>query len=213
MVAHDQRGNREGGAMDDGSGGGPRARGWPGSGAGRRGRAPGPRRHQPRYLRRPGARPVALVSALAGTALLASCGGSGAPASANETRYQKAVAFSACMRAHGEPGFPDPQPNGDLLINGPKDHLNGAGMPSAQKACQHLLPQSAPLTAAQQQKLTAQALRFVACMRAHGLPAFPDPTVNSQGIGIQVPSGVGPNSAVLRNAQQACRKLLPGGLP
>ena len=161
----------------------------------------------------PGARPVALAAALAGTALLAACSGSGAPGSAKETNYQKAVAFSVCMRAHGEPGFPDPQPNGNLLIDGPKDHLNGALMPSAQKTCQHLLPKSAPLTAAQQQKLTTQALKFVACMRAHGLPTFPDPTVNSQGIEFRVPGRVAPNSAVLRNAQQACRNLLPGGLP
>jgi len=117
------------------------------------------------------------------------------------------------MRAHGEPGFPDPQPNGNLLINGPKDHLNGALMASAQKACQHLMPKSAPMTAAQQQKVTAEALKFVACMRAHGLPTFPDPKVNAQGIEMQIPSGVAPNSAVLRNAQQACRKLVPGGPP
>ena len=156
--------------MGNSSGGWRPARGWPRSGAAARGRAPGPRRHQPRYPRLVGARPAALISALAGTALLAACSGSGAPASAKQTDYQKAVAFSVCMRAHGEPGFPDPQPNGNLLIDGPKDHLNGALMASAQKACQHLMPRLAPMTAAQQQKVTAQALKFVACMRAHGLP-------------------------------------------
>ena len=90
-------------------------------------------------------------AAVAATAVLAAtCAGSGsAPVTAAQTAYQKAVAFSVCMRAHGEPGFPDPQPNGNLLIDGPKDHLNGALMASAQKACQHLMPQSAPLTAAQ----------------------------------------------------------------
>jgi predicted amidohydrolase YtcJ len=180
--------------------------------AGPRRRAPGPRRHRPRYLRLPGARHAVLVAALAGTALLAACGGSAAPVSANQTAYQKAVAFSACMRAHGEPGFPDPQPNGNLLINAQKDHLNGALMNSAQKACQHLMPIK-PMTAAQQQKLTARALKFVACMRAHGLPTFPDPTINSQGIELQIPNGVAPNSPVLRNAQQACRHLAPFGGP
>ena len=198
--------------MGDSSGGRWPARGRPGSVAGPRRRAPGPRRHRPRYLRLPGARHGVLVAALAGTALLASCGGSAAPVSANQTAYQKAVAFSACMRAHGEPGFPDPQPNGNLLINAQQDHLNGALMNSAQKACQHLMPIK-PMTAAQQQKLTARALKFVACMRAHGLPTFPDPTINSQGIEVQIPSGVAPNSPVLRNAQQACRHLAPFGGP
>ena len=198
--------------MGDSSGGRWPARGRPGSVAGPRRRAPGPRRHRPRYLRLPGARHAVLVAALAGTGLLAACGGSAAPVSANQTAYQKAVAFSVCMRAHGEPGFPDPQPNGNLLINAQKDHLNGALMNSAQKACQHLMPIK-PMTAAQQQKLTARALKFVACMRAHGLPTFPDPTINSQGIELQIPNGVAPNSPVLRNAQQACRHLAPFGGP
>ncbi len=199
--------------MDDGAGGRRPARGWPGSAARPGGRAPGPRRHRPRCPRRPGTRSAALVSALAGTALLAACSGSGVPVPAKETGYQQAVAYSVCMRAHGEPGFPDPQPNGDLLINGPKDHLNGALMNSAQKACQHLMPKIKPMTAAQQQKVTAQALKFVACMRAHGLPTFPDPKIDSRGVELQVPSSVAPNSAVLRNAQQACRNLIPGGPP
>jgi hypothetical protein len=117
------------------------------------------------------------------------------------------------MRAHGEPGFPDPQPNGNLLIDGRKDHLNGALMNSAQKACQHLMPIGPPMTAAQQQRLTARALKFVACMRAHGLPTFPDPKVSAQGVQLELPRSVAPNSAVLRNAQQACRNLMPGGAP
>jgi hypothetical protein len=142
--------------------------------------------------------------------LAAACGGgSGALVSA-QTNYQKALAFSQCMRAHGEPGFPDPQPDGNLLINGQEDHLNGALMNSANKACQHLMPKAPPLTAAQQQKITAQALKFVACMRAHGLSAFPDPQVSSGGIEMQLPKGMSPNSPVFRAAQQACKKLMPG---
>jgi hypothetical protein len=162
--------------------------------------------------RRPGGRPAILAAALAATALLAAaCGGGGGTAtSAQLTNYQKALAFSQCMRAHGEPGFPDPQPDGSLLINGPKDHLNGALMNSASKACQHLMPKAPPLTASQQQKLTARTLRFVACMRAHGLPTFPDPQVNSSGIELQLPKGLQPNSPVFRAAQRACKKLMPG---
>ena len=157
---------------------------------------------------------MALAAALAGTALLAAaCGGSAAPVSAALTNYQKALAYSQCMRAHGEPGFPDPQPNGDLLINGPKDHLNGALMNSAGKACKHLMPKSPPLTASQQQKLTAQALKFTACMRAHGLATFPDPKVSANGIEMQVPQGMTPNSPVFKNAQLACKNLLPFGPP
>lgn len=160
----------------------------------------------------PRARHFVLVGALAAAALLAvACGGgSGTAVSAQLTNYQKALAYSQCMRAHGEPGFPDPQSNGNLLIDGQKDHLNGALMNSASKACQHLMPKAPPLTASQQRKVTAQALRFVACMRAHGLPTFPDPHVNSDGIEVQLPKGLQPNSPVFRAAQQACKKLMPG---
>jgi hypothetical protein len=69
------------------------------------------------------------------------------------------------------------------------------------------------LAAAQQRQLTSQALKFVACMRTHGLPAFPDPVVSAQGVSFRGPAGVGPNSSQFQSAQQACRKLLPGGPP
>jgi hypothetical protein len=117
------------------------------------------------------------------------------------------------MRAHGEPGFPDPQPNGNLLLNGQKDHLNGALMNSANKACQHLMPKIQPMTAAQQHQVTAQALRFVACMRSHGIAGMADPVVSGTGISLRIPNGLKPSSPVLQAAQQACRKLAPFGGP
>jgi hypothetical protein len=165
--------------------------------------------------------PGALAGALAVTALLAAACGGGSPAASatpgSQAYYQDAVAYSQCMRGHGEPGFPDPQPNGDLLIDGQKDHLNGSLMHSADKACQHLLPKTPPLTAAQQRQFTAQALKFVACMRTHGIPDMPDPVVNADGISISIggPGGKGPppGSPVLKSAMQACRKLAPGGPP
>jgi hypothetical protein len=153
------------------------------------------------------------VSAIAAVALLAAGCGGGSPTGAGTTSYyQKAVAYSQCMRAHGEPGFPDPTSNGSFLINGKSDHLTGGSvMAKAQKTCQHLLPPSKPLTAAQQRQITNQALKFVACMRAHGLPGMPDPVVNSQGVEISLSgTGVKPNSPVLQAAQRACQRLTPG---
>ena len=166
-------------------------------------------------FRQPGALAVAVIAVLA-----AACGGGSPAASAtpgSQAYYQDAVAFSQCMRAHGEPGFPDPQSNGNLIIDAQKDHLNGALMNSANKACQHLMPKIPPLTAAQQRWLTAQALRFVACMRTHGIPDMPDPVVNASGVEMRMggPAGQGPppGSPVLKSAMQACQRLAPGGPP
>ena len=53
-------------------------------------------------------------------------------------------------------------------------------------------------------------LGFSKCMRAHGVPNFPDP---SPGGGIQLSSGMNPFSPSFKAAQASCRRLLPGGGP
>jgi hypothetical protein len=58
----------------------------------------------------------------------------------------------------------------------------------------------------------AQFLAFSKCMRSHGVPSFPDPTAGG-GINIADGSGLNPQSPSFRAAQDACRKLLPGGGP
>ena len=154
-----------------------------------------------------------VAAALAGTALLAAACGGSPPAEAAQTAYQKALAFSQCMRSHGVPSFPDPDSKGNILIT-PADHLT-QGAPqfvSANKVCEHLDPFT-PLTPAQQRQFTAQALKFVACMRVHGITDMPDPVVNAQGISSHIPAGFSPSSPVFQAARRACRKLVPGGPP
>ena len=56
------------------------------------------------------------------------------------------------------------------------------------------------------------ALRFSQCMRAHGVPSFPDPG-SGGGIQIDSSSGVNPRSPAFQSAQKDCSKLLPGGGP
>lgn len=150
-----------------------------------------------------------LLSAVAGVALLvAACGGSG-PA-AVKSPYDKALAYSQCMRGHGIPAFPDPGSKG-IIISTPADHL-AQGSPqfvSASKACNHLDP-STPLTVAQVRQLSSGALKNVACVRAHGLPGMPDPVVNAGGVAQALPPGISPLSPLLQSAQRACRKFMPG---
>ena len=121
------------------------------------------------------------------------------PAGTNPTTYYSdTVDFARCVRAHGEPDFPDP--NGQGLFPHPPNNT------SAIKACQHLLP-SQQTTPAQSQQGLAQMLTYARCMRAHGDPGFPDPTVSGGNVGIR---GLDPKSPQFQTAETACRSLSPG---
>jgi hypothetical protein len=56
-------------------------------------------------------------------------------------------------------------------------------------------------------------LRFADCMRANGVPNFPDPQGGGGGIQIPAGSGINPQSPAFQAAQKTCFKLLPGGGP
>jgi len=98
---------------------------------------------------------------------------------ASENPAVAALAYAKCMRAHGEPAFPDPQAGGGFVFQ------KGAGVdpssPQFQAAsakCQKLMPMRglAPGTQTHpsQQALT-QMLKVAACMRRHGISDFPEP--------------------------------------
>jgi hypothetical protein len=48
-------------------------------------------------------------------------------------------------------------------------------------------------------------LRFSQCMRAHGVPNFPDPTAN----GLELPIGLNAESPAFKSARRACMQYLP----
>jgi hypothetical protein len=143
-----------------------------------------------------GMKPVPMLIAAAGLALLAACGGS--PSSAGPggaTGSPSAVTYSHCMRSHGVPGFPDPGGSGAV----PKTSAQTLGVSTsrfqaAQDACQHLLPAAASSQQQAQQCLLAgdcppalvrQMLTadraFARCMRSHGVPSWPDPSIGPGG--------------------------------
>jgi hypothetical protein len=173
---------------------------------------------------------LALAAAgLAGLSLLASaCGGSsgagvarigstttsnGGSAAPSGSGSADPAAFSACMRKHGVPNFPDPDSQGRLMLS-PGAGLNPASpqFRAAQRACKGLLPTGGKPDPQAQAAFLKQALRFSQCMRSHGVPNFPDPKASGNGIGLTIGkgSGVDPNSPKFKAAQQACQSLLPG---
>ena len=159
-------------------------------------------------LRRAGA----LIAVVAGITLpAAACGGgSVAGPGTHLTAYQRELAYAVCMRGHGDPGFPDPQSDGTFnSTKADRGALAGPQFLSANKACAHLEgPGTSP---AQQERLTSQALKFAACMRAHGITSFQySPPAAGHAGGLGAP-GANPDSPQFRAAQQACRKLQPSG--
>jgi hypothetical protein len=145
------------------------------------------------------------------------------------------VAYSACMRAKGVPSFPDPDSDGNL----PKGDAAGFGVSTAQlqaarTACQPMLPNGASLNASSFRQcflagdcpaaLVQQALTelrsFARCMRTHGVPNWPDPTVGSSGapafdLAAHGISRAQSRTAQVGAAQRECGPLAPdvGGVP
>jgi len=158
-----------------------------------------PRRASPRT-----ARSTVAIIATAGLALLtAACGGSpsstgpGGSSNAGGSTNSRQLAFARCMRSHGVPNFPDPNSSGGF----PNTTLrqlaaSNSHYQAATHACGHLLPNgggkslSASLRQCEEtgdcpramvQQVMTQLRKFARCMRSHGVPNWPDPTLDSQG--------------------------------
>jgi hypothetical protein len=174
---------------------------------------PGGRDGEPWWLRPQVWAALLIIAAIGMSMLLTGCGGgsTGSPASAQSRKYQKALAFVQCMRAHGEPAFPDPTTQG--IISDSQLNLGSQVLIAAARACGSLLPPgSLQLTEAQQEELAAQALKRAECMRAHGVTNFPDPPApGQQGKPPASGAGIDPNSPAFRAAARACDLGLGSG--
>ncbi len=123
------------------------------------------------------------------------------------------VRYTACMRAHGVPKYPDPDAHGVITITistalDPSSPL----FQSAEGDCRQLIPAEKGLSAAKEQQFKARMLAFAACMRSHGVPNYPDPTFGSGGVTQRSGgNGMDPNSPIFRAAQKNCQSNRTGG--
>ena len=156
--------------------------------------------------RRRTARSAAAIIAAAALALLAaactaSAASTGAGGSPNATgspnsgsASSQLVAYSQCMRSHGVPNFPDPTSQGLPKGSAQQFGVSSSQLQAAQRACQHLLPttqsfqqqiQQCETTGDCPQNVVQQALtvmrEYAQCLRSHGVPTWPDPTIDSEG--------------------------------
>jgi hypothetical protein len=145
-------------------------------------------------------------------------GGGGPTTTVSKADIAKLYAnWAACMRQHGV-NMADPTIDGQ---GGASINVTGgdkASMSQAMTACQSLndAAQRASTGGKPMPKPDpSKMLAFSKCMRAHGLPDFPDPNTNGGGIGIAIQDGknsdLNPNSPTFQNAQKACQSLM--GLP
>jgi hypothetical protein len=144
------------------------------------------------------------------------------------TSSQSVVAYAQCMRSNGVPKYPDPASGGQL----PKGSAQAFGVSdsqyqAAQRTCQHLLPTGGSFDeqaheciqagdcppALVQQMLTADR-KFAQCMRSHGVPNWPDPTISDGGAPIFKVSAAGithsqTHSPPMSNTIMQCSRLYP----
>jgi hypothetical protein len=93
----------------------------------------------------------------------------------------------------------------------------GASAPAASVAQLGTTTTSRPAKGSNITSSSGSPLAYAQCMRAHGVPDFPDPVFHSNGgggISISLKVGAGsdlsPSSPAFQAAQQVCQKLMPG---
>jgi hypothetical protein len=125
--------------------------------------------------------------------------------------YTQALAFSKCMRSNGVANFPDPTVNGNQVAFAFSSSGGGSktAMQTAQKACEHLLPNGGAPSSPQQAQSVQNALKIAQCMRTHGYPKFPDPSAN--GSFDLAGTGINSTSSTFQSAIQTCSQKAGGG--
>jgi hypothetical protein len=117
--------------------------------------------------------------------------------------------WATCMRSHGDPNQVDPTVDATKVIQitlgaGYADGLRGGNgaCGSYLSAAQTALGSGAPPASSDE----ATALQFAQCMRANGVPTYPDPTSgnNSQTVHASIGSDLNPANPTYQAASTLC---------
>lgn len=154
---------------------------------------------------------------------VASLGSSGAPAGDSSTTTlpngadatRLVDAWASCMRSHGDPNQVDPTIDTHGVINitigagasqalasevkGGTDKQTGTCsqyLSAAQRALREAFPVSPPPS-------NSALLNYASCMRANGVPTYPDPTTEKMNL-----SGIDTNSPTFLRANDICGKKI-----
>jgi hypothetical protein len=190
------------------------------------------------------ARTATAIIVTVGLALLAAaCSGSssstGSGGSANaggSAGSPSAVSYSQCIRSHGVPNFPDPDPRTGQVAKGSAQQfgVSAAQLQTAQTDCQHLYPSNSgsggvltkdSISQCEETGNCPQALvqaamtamrAYVLCIRSHGIPTWPDATIDSEGrpgFNLLHVTGFDPNGSQASNVMDECQHVMPNNVP
>jgi hypothetical protein len=138
--------------------------------------------------------------------------------------------WAACMRAHGDPGQADPTIDASKVIHLSWNNLPGGIYGTNQGGQGNLGPGQYCRTYIdsaetdlqggqdQQQPSQNQSVKFSQCMRANGVPDFPDPSPDGT-LHFSVGGDLNPSNEVFQKASDLCAKengvpgLAGGGSP
>jgi subtilase family serine protease len=150
-----------------------------------------------------GPRRAAALAVVSAVAVLTACGGSpsssGGSASTESATYRAELAYAQCMRAHGVPDFPDPNPSASISISG-RPHGNSPAA-RANDACEHLLHAdstgtdgaTAPATASPPGAAATDCLGSLPCYTprqlrvAYGIQPLLDRGIDGRGVTVALP--------------------------
>jgi hypothetical protein len=152
---------------------------------------------------------------LAALALIGAGCGSDAPSEAATSTttatkqlsaQEQLVKLAECIRSHGVPHFPDPDPKGEFRFG---IDVSPAVWKRAVDACKALEPPGI-FSGKRSPKQQSDALRFAQCIREHGVKDFPDPVNGEPMIDTtKIPSSNRPGGMTILNAAvRECGSML-----
>lgn len=119
---------------------------------------------------------------------------------------EQLVEYAQCIRENGYPDFPDPQADGlqFRITPGTADKFE-----AAQRACKDKMPSGlAALDGPPSPEALEGMLKFAACVRESGVPAFPDPTPQGS---FEIARTLDMRTPQAQQALQSCRDSNPVG--
>ena len=136
-------------------------------------------------------------------------------------RRARLRAAAQCIREHGAPQYQDPLLTADGYVYTDEVGLRGVEeeqMNAIDTACRELI-QAANFSIRDQgpppPKMIAAGVKSAQCLRANGLPDYPDPTVDSRfspgkgfGLNAEALPATGKRDPTVRRALAACRSVL-----